>query len=315
MVVPVRNEEAAVEQLVDSIRRQWYRPDEVLVVDGGSTDRTVELLKSASERLPCLRVIEASEATPGRGRNLGIEAARNDWIALTDAGIDLDQHWLERLVRTAVGDSAVEIVYGAYEPSRRSRFERAAEIAYVAPADTTELGPVRTRFIASCLLRKEVWSRVGGFPDLRAAEDRIFMRSVEASGAVTRVAPEARITWQVQPTPAKTFARFRSYSRHNVVAGEQANWHYGVARQYLAALVVLAVARLARRRSIATALPVGAAARVLLTIVRRREGRGWDWVLRPDQFVAVAGVLALLDAATFLGWIEGVIDLRRRRAG
>ena len=46
LVVPVRNEEATLGQLVDSIRGQTRPPDEVILVDGGSDDRTVFLARA-----------------------------------------------------------------------------------------------------------------------------------------------------------------------------------------------------------------------------------------------------------------------------
>src|SRR4051795_10341592 len=86
LVVPVRNEEGSLAALVESICRQTRAPDEVVLVDGDSTDRTVALARALTAGDPRFRVIEAGPATPGRGRNLGIAAAHHEWIALTDAG-------------------------------------------------------------------------------------------------------------------------------------------------------------------------------------------------------------------------------------
>src|SRR5262249_33728159 len=97
LVVPVKNEEASIGELIGSIARQTRRPDEVLLVDGGSTDGTVALAESLTEHDPRYRVVRAGEATPGRGRNVGFEEATHDWVALTDAGIRLDPAWLERV--------------------------------------------------------------------------------------------------------------------------------------------------------------------------------------------------------------------------
>ena len=313
LVVPVRDEARSVTRLLDSIRRQTVAPAEVLLVDGGSSDGTSERLRGLTDSDDTIRVILAGPATPGRGRNVGIEAASTEWIALTDAGIDVDDHWLERLFRVASSDLLPDVVYGSYEPSRRSYFERAAELAYVGATAATEAGPIRSESIASCLLKKDVWLRVGGFPDLRAAEDRIFMRRIREEGFRVGFAPEARITWDVQPDVRRTFARFRSYSRHNVLAGEQANWHYGVARQYVAAAIVGAAALVIRRPAVLAILPIGLVARVMRTLVRRREGRTWWWVARPDRVACVGGILLLLDAATFVGWAEGLADLRKAR--
>src|SRR5215216_7211512 len=97
LVVPLRNEEESLGRLVASVRRQTRPPDEVVLVDGGSTDRTVELARELAAGDARFRVVEAGDATPGRGRNVGAAEARHPWVAFTDAGIGLDPEWLERL--------------------------------------------------------------------------------------------------------------------------------------------------------------------------------------------------------------------------
>ncbi|MBK7708126.1 MAG: glycosyltransferase family 2 protein [Acidobacteria bacterium] len=61
-----------------------------------------------------MKLIKTDGATPGKGRNIGIAAAANEWIALTDAGIRLEPDWLERLVRERDSGESVDIVYGDY---------------------------------------------------------------------------------------------------------------------------------------------------------------------------------------------------------
>ncbi len=68
LVIPVRNEEDAIPPLIQSIRAQTRPPEEVLLVDGGSTDRTVGLSRELIGDAPRFRVLEAGPATPGRGR-------------------------------------------------------------------------------------------------------------------------------------------------------------------------------------------------------------------------------------------------------
>src|SRR5437016_8551578 len=70
LVVPVRNEEASLPGLISSIRRQTRAPDEIILVDGGSTDQTVTVATELSTDDPRFRILEAGEATPGRGRNV-----------------------------------------------------------------------------------------------------------------------------------------------------------------------------------------------------------------------------------------------------
>jgi glycosyltransferase involved in cell wall biosynthesis len=313
LVVPVRDEAGSIEALLASIKRQVRPPEEVVIVDGGSTDGTPDIVRRLTAGDARYRLIEAGPATPGRGRNVGVDAASHPWVAFNDAGIDLDPHWLDRLVRVVAHDPDLDIVYGCVSTARSSWFERCADLAYVSPMVGSPVGPVRPRAVPSSLVRKEAWSRAGGFPDLRAAEDLIFLRRLDALGCRTATAPEARGTWRLQPTARLTFDRFRRYSMHNVLAGQQRYWHHGVARQYLALLGVAAVAR-AAGRSPAPLLVAAGSLRVGRTLWRRREGRGFAWVLRPDRFATVAAILIVIDAATFAGWADALLVRRGLRS-
>ena len=306
LVVPVRNEAATIEELLDSIAGQTRPPDEVVIVDGGSRDDTVGRARAATHDDGKVRVIEAGPATPGRGRNVGIAAARHEWIALTDAGIRLDPRWLERLLETTLRNPSAGVVYGNYEPVIDSFLTRCASLAYVVPPQIRADGLMRGPAIASCLVRKSAWASVGGFPDLRAAEDLMFMEALAEKGVATGWAPGALVKWRLAPTLGATYRRFELYSRHNVWAGRQRFWHYGVARQYAAAALV-AVAALVAGPAWLILLPLGLLARAVKSIWPRREGRGLAWVLEPRQLAGVMAVLLVLDAATFVGWLRALV--------
>lgn len=311
LVVPVRDEEASIDDLAASIAGQAAAPASVVFVDGGSTDGTARVLAEWVVQRPSWRVLDAGPATPGRARNLGVAAAATDWVALADAGIELDPHWLARLVEVARYDPSIDVVYGHHEPAPGGFVSRCAALAYVSPPRRTARGPVREPFIASTLLRRSAWEAAGGFPDLRAAEDRIFMRALAGAGQRSVSAPEATVLWQLQPDLASTFRRFRTYSRVNVSAGEQRYWHYGVARQYLASVPFVVLA--ARRRAWLAVPAAGFAARVVRSVLLRREGRPVWWALHPGRLAGVAAVLLTCDVATFAGWFDARRDARNAR--
>jgi glycosyltransferase involved in cell wall biosynthesis len=276
-------------------------------VDGGSRDSTVEKIAAAARRDNRIRVIEAGVATPGRGRNLGIAAARHEWIALTDAGIRLEPGWLQALVAAVESDPEAKVVYGNFEPVTTSFFERCASLAYVPPKATTKAGLTRGPSIASCLIHREVWKAAGAFPDLRASEDLVFMERVRALGTATAHAPGATVWWNLQPSLELTFRKFALYSKHNVLAGRARYWHYGVARMYLAGLPFLLLALIASPWWIL--LPVmGFALRVAKSIWDRRESLEVLSLLNPIQFVAVGLIIAVIDLATFVGWGEALLE-------
>src|ERR1700756_816905 len=132
LVIPVRDEAATILDLLKSLHSQTLQASEIVIVDGGSLDNTVEILQESAREDSSLHLIEVHDATPGRGRNIGIEAASNDWIALTDAGIWLEPTWLERLAAEVERDPSVNLVFGAYEPQTVTFFQQCAASAYVA---------------------------------------------------------------------------------------------------------------------------------------------------------------------------------------
>ncbi len=97
VIIPTHNRAATLPRAIDSVLSQTHEADEVIVVDDGSDDGTVEMLARRYPQLGCLQ-------QPNRGvssaRNLGISQARNEWIALLDS----DDVWLpEKLARQVEG--------------------------------------------------------------------------------------------------------------------------------------------------------------------------------------------------------------------
>ena len=305
VVVPLRDEATSLEVLLESIARQSRPPDEIVLVDGGSCDGTPELARQLTSGDPRVRVIEIGDATPGAGRNAGIAAAAHEWIALTDGGIELEADWLEKL-EAAAGRNHGDVVYGMYEPFPGSFFDRCAALAYVEPARPSGGRRVRPPFIASALMRRSVWRAAGGFPDLRAAEDQIFIERVRRSGASSVSEPDARVWWHVAPTFPGTFRRFRAYSRHNVTARQEQHWHHGVARQYALALPFLLLGL--RRRTWLLVPGFGFSARVISRAIRGRDEKNIGWALHPARLTVVAAITATVDAAMFVGWIDALLE-------
>src|SRR3954471_12962001 len=143
LVIPVRDEASTLPELFASIEQQTLPPDEILVVDGGSRDGTVDQARALAKEDPRFRIIEAGDATPGRGRNVGIEAAAHEWIALTDAGIRLDPDWLTHLVGRAVEAAPVDVVYGTVDLAPNGRFGAWLGIALAPPTHVVAGGRVR----------------------------------------------------------------------------------------------------------------------------------------------------------------------------
>jgi glycosyltransferase involved in cell wall biosynthesis len=306
LVIPVRDEGATLPELLESIAAQSLHPNEVVFVDAGSVDETVRLLQRAAQLEPRFRLIEAGAASPGKARNIGIAAAVHEWIALTDAGMRLEPTWLERLVKAAQAGDSADVVFGNYEPLTESFFERCAALAYVAPKQVRNGQMMRGPVVPSSLLKSTVWKTVGGFPDTRAAEDLMFIEALERKGYRIAWAPTATTWWRLRPTLKATFVRFMVYSRYNVWAGRQWDWHNSVRRFYLLLLPFLALAIAHSFWWLLVPL-LGISGRTVKRIWNAREGRGLLWAMNPAQFASVGAVLITIDAAAWIGWAQALL--------
>lgn len=241
VVVPVRNEEKTIHNLLDGLLGQTRMPDEIVITDGGSTDATPEIIEGYSRRGFAVRLIRDKAALPGRGRNLAAEQANFEWLAFIDAGIRPSADWLAALAQRAEAEDA-DVVYGSWEPAIDSFFKECAAIAYVPPPAKMGDFLMRPRSIASTLMRRDVWESVGGFPEhLRSAEDLLFMNKVAETRYRTVYAPNANVRWSLQPTLGLTFKRFISYARNNIRAGLWGRWQAAIFKRY-GLLLVLALA-------------------------------------------------------------------------
>jgi glycosyltransferase involved in cell wall biosynthesis len=303
-VVPVYNERNTILALVESFNKQTVFPSEVIIVDGGSTDDTVQFLRQQLKNDNRFRIIEAGRAMPGKGRNIGAELVTTEWIAFTDAGIKLDSLWLENLINKTKTHPNVAIVYGNFSPVTETLFEKCATISYVPPLRS---GSIRTKSIVSCLLKKEVWEKAGGFPDWRATEDLVFMEKIEKLNYPIAFAPDAMVFWQLRPNLGATFKKFELYSKYNVWAGRQAFWHYGILRQYaLMALAILLAVLLSWYWLLL--IPVWICARVAKRIYSHRQEFGVKTLFNPAVFFMVVVITLVIDAATFSGWLKALFQ-------
>ncbi len=303
LVIPLKNEEVSVVSLLESIKKQSLQPDAIILVDGGSTDNTVGLLKTLIGNDPRFRIIEAGPAMPGVGRNIGAAETKTEWIAFTDAGIRLDENWLQQLVEKLREDQQTDIVYGNYFPVVNNLFDKWSALTYVTPL---KKGKIRAKFIASCLMRKKVWEEVGGFPGTRASEDLIFMEKVGKAGFHEAKAPRAMVYWQLRQSIRSTYKRFDLYSKYNVWAGRQKEWQYPVLRQYLL-LGVLVILGIFHSWYWLLGLPFWLIIRVGRRIFMHRGEFGIKEFFNPLTYVGVAMVTLAMDLGTFTGWIKALV--------
>ncbi|MDQ1654615.1 MAG: hypothetical protein QOI35_3815 [Cryptosporangiaceae bacterium] len=234
IVSPVLNEAHNIDRLIGPIAAQLGPKDEYLLVDGGSTDGTRELIDAWAARDDRIVLVTTPGGTIANSRNRGIAAARNDFIACTDAGCDPGPDWVagfRAAAAEAQSPGAPGLFVGVYRVGIRegSRFEQAmAAVSWPDPEELRRRTPLRRAYAKlfgrafsprrvdgrSVGFLKSAWAAAGGFPEyLRTAEDEAFGRAVIDAGTRSALTLDAQVTWHQRTSVQATFEQFRGYGR------------------------------------------------------------------------------------------------------
>jgi len=161
VVIPALNEEKLLPRCLDSLKRQEFEgPFEVIVVDGGSQDRTVEIARDFGAR-----VIKQKGKGIGDARFLGCREAKGEIIANTDADAILPPDWLKRILAFFEKNPEVGGLVGAFEWTNDAHpflklLIRLHPIAYSLMALAAGHHYFSGRNFA---IRKKIYDQVGGF--------------------------------------------------------------------------------------------------------------------------------------------------------
>ena len=311
VVIPVRDEVAAIGRTLDDLLAQSRRPDEVVFVDAGSRDGTSGVIAAhaLSRTLP-VRIVDAGAAYPGRARNQGVAVSEGDWLAFTDAGVRLSPSWLQTLADAAAADPGADAIAGDWDLDVISPFGRCLALLD-ATTEGRSAGARRPPAVFSLLLRRAAWERVGPFrEDLRSAEDRLFLATLASSCRVIR-APGRHARWRPPVTAGAAWRRSRTYARHNMRAGLFRHWQAPLLRRY--AVVAAGAIALAFWSPLAGALG-GLLLWILLLTARaakalyanRGDNRG-GLAQSAADLARLVPLLALLDAATVAGTLDWLV--------
>lgn len=292
----------AIHEFLASLGRQTRAPEEVVVVDGGSSDGvTVQAL----ERAEGVTLLREPEANIARGRNVAIRAAAHDVIAVSDADCVLSPLWLERLLEPI--EAGADVAAGFYRPLSTSFFETCAAAVSVREPDEISSGWMPSS--RSLAFRREAFEAAGGYPEwLDVGEDMYLNHRFVAKGIRMDLAPEAVVYWRIRPTLAATWRQYARYAEGDALAGMYPERHLLRFGTYS-----LTGAALWSRRPWPLALLAAAGGAYAARPVRRAWRRLPD--RPPERLVAVAAVPALMafvDGAKMWGYLRGLARRARR---
>lgn len=321
IVVTVLNEQAGVDEMVRRLLGQCRDDDELVVVDGGSSDGTYETLLGWARTDQRVRVLSEPGTNISAGRNRGILASTAEWIACTDCGCEVEPAWLDAL-RVAAAEDRYDLVTGVYragEGEGRSWENALAVVAYPRPEELRRQTPLvraygrlfgRTYDATlptgrSVAFRRDLALSIGGFPEhLATAEDVMFGQAAVRVGARCVLALDAEVLWEQRPTLTANGRMFRGYGRGDGQSGNTLLIGRNLARAATFALVPF----MGRSRPMAGVALVALTAYLSLPLKRALSSP------RPVRTAALVPVVAAYrDMQKALGCAEGLSATWRGR--
>lgn len=215
-IATVFNEEGTINNFLKSIVLQSRLPDEIIIVDGGSSDRTVASIKyyvlSMGKNFRNTRFkVLIKKGNRAVGRNEAIKNSSNEIIICSDAGCVLDENWVKNIIKP-FENTKVGVVAGYYKGDSKNIFQKSL-IPYVLvmPDKISDNFLPATRSMA---FRKSIWKKAGEFPEeFSNNEDYVFAKKLKKIKAIIVFEKKAIVYWKPSNNIRDAFVMFYRFAK------------------------------------------------------------------------------------------------------
>ena len=206
IVIRAYNEAHHLGRLLEGVASQTWRDVELILVDSGSTDATVEIAGSHGARVLHIR---PEEFTFGGSLNLGMQAASSEFVVIASAHVyPVYPDWIECLLHP-FEDERVALVYGKQRGAEGSRFsERQIFHQWYPDADVR---PQSSPFCnnANAAIRRSLWERHPYDETLTGLEDVAWAKWAQSQGGEVVYSSHAEIVHVHEENPLGVYDRYR----------------------------------------------------------------------------------------------------------
>ncbi|EHJ58163.1 glycosyltransferase [Novosphingobium pentaromativorans] len=210
VIVPVWNRPADIERCIRSLQKQTLPQSdyEIIIVDNGSTDSTPAVARKSG-----VHVLVEPRPSSYAARNLGLSAARGDYVAFTDSDCTVDENWLAKGLEALDRHPDNAVVAGPIElfsenmPTSSSVCEAYERIFAFRQERNVARGAACT---ANWFCRTAVVRQAGGFrSDLKSGGDFDLTRRLQAAGYPVVYAPDALVFHPARATVSELCSKAR----------------------------------------------------------------------------------------------------------
>lgn len=175
IIIPTLNEEKTLELLLSDLQKQTYQDFEVIIADANSKDKTTEIAKKYGATL-----VEGGIAAVGR--NNGAKIAKGNWFLFLDADIRMPSDtYLEESINQ-IKQKDLKIAHSRYSIPNDSLGLKILYSLSDFPKEFFQFTPFAFCSGNCVWVEKETFKEVGGFPEIKIAEDQKFVWNVTTKG-------------------------------------------------------------------------------------------------------------------------------------
>lgn len=212
VVIPSYNHEKYIYDSVMSVVNQSVPPAEIVIVDDGSTDKTVDICKKISAQYPIVRIFEQENQGAHNALNRGIEMAQGEYIAILNSDDLFLLHKIKTCIQLIEDNPRIEFFVHSVdfidENSRKlSRgividwYNRA--LGFYRKSQLLGLSLLNENFVvttSNMFFLKKFWEQATGFQPLRYCHDLEFLLAASRNVGKFVVQQQSLTQYRVHPT-------------------------------------------------------------------------------------------------------------------
>ena len=216
VVLTTYNDAKTIQIFLKNICEQSVSPEEILIVDGGSSDDTVNLVKKFNKKSKSIIIIvnDGQRRNISEGLNEGIKKAKNEWILVLGTGNRYDNNFIKKLWE-AKKVSQCQVFYSNVLGQESTKFSKIFNLYFLNGNKKFDWGATNH----GVLLNKDIFRKFGLFWEgfHYAGEDTEFFKRLDNAMVICKYVKCAVLYWE---TP-KTLAEFQKKMQVNAIADWQ----------------------------------------------------------------------------------------------